>query len=156
MLWIILSILIILALVAWYLFRPVRGVHETGSTRAGRAARQQRLERRLVRTPEDMQLMGDVRGLTLKVPDRTKGCRAALENAEKTFLTHEAPPLPLPECDRRSCDCSYYAIPGRRTGQDRRTGEDRRESLRFDPDKTDRRTGRDRRRTGHDPWKGRA
>lgn len=155
MLWLILSVIVIAALVAWYLFRPYSGADTMSRSRTEEAARRERLGKRLVRTPEDMQLMGDVRGLTLKVPDRTKACREALENAEKTFLTHEAPPLPMPQCDRSSCNCSYYAIPGRRSGVDRRTGEDRRESLRFDPDKADRRTGTDRRRTGHDPWKGR-
>lgn len=155
MLWLILSVVVIAALVAWYLFRPYSGVDAKSRSRAEESARRERIGKRLVRTPEDMQLMGDVRGLTLKVPDRSKACREALENAEKTFLTHEAPPLPLPQCDRNSCNCSYYAIPGRRSGKDRRTGEDRREGLRFDPDNTDRRTGQDRRRTGQDPWKGR-
>lgn len=155
MLWLILTILAVAALLTWYLFRPYRGLDgQTG--RRAREARRQRLAQRLVRTPDDMQLMGDVRGLTLKVPNAKKACRAALESAETTFLTHEAPPLPLPNCDVRSCECSYYAIPGRRSGKDRRTGEDRRESLRFDPEGSDRRSGRDRRRTGQDPWKGRA
>lgn len=155
MLWLILSVVVIAALVIWYLFRPYSGADAMSRSRAEESARRERLGKRLVRTPEDMQLMGDVRGLTLKVPDRTKACREALENAEKTFLTQDAPPLPMPQCDRSPCNCSYYAIPGRRSGKDRRTGEDRRESLRFDPDKADRRTGTDRRRTGHDPWKGR-
>lgn len=155
MFWLILSLLVVVALLAWYFFRPYQGIHERTGRRE-REARRRRLEQRLVRTPDDMQLMGDVRGLTLKVPDRTKACRAALEIAEKTFLTHEAPPLPLAECDRRSCECSYYAIPGRRSGKDRRSGEDRRESLRFDTEKSDRRSGKDRRRQDQDPWKGRA
>lgn len=154
MLWLILSVLVVAALIVWYLFRPYQGVHDQRGRKA-EAARRQRLQQRLVRTPEDMELLGDVRGLTLKVPDRTKACRQALENVEKTYLTHEAPPLPMAGCDQRSCQCSYYAIPGRRSGKDRRTGEDRRESLRFDPDNTDRRSGKDRRRTGYDPWKAR-
>lgn len=155
MFWLILSIVVIIALVLWYLFRPYWGLDGQSGSRA-REARNRRLEQRLVRTPEDMQLMGDVRGLTLKIPDRTRACQFALELAEQTFATHDAPPLPMPKCDRRSCQCSYYAIPGRRTGKDRRSGHDRRETLRFDPDKTDRRSGKDRRRTGRDPWSGRA
>lgn len=103
-----------------------------------------------------MHEMGDVRGLTLKVPDRTKACAEALKNAEETYLTHDAPPLPLPGCDFNGCECSYYAIPGRRSGKDRRSGVDRRDSIRFDPDKPDRRSGKDRRRGGKDPWQGRA
>lgn len=154
MFWLILSVVAIIALLGWYLFRPHKMGGESAGARA--AARRKRLEHRLVRTPEDMAEMGDVRGLTLKVPDRTKACSAALRDAEKTFVTHEAPPLPLPGCDYSKCQCSYFAIPGRRSGKDRRSGEDRRESIRFDTDKADRRTGRDRRRSGHDPWKGRA
>lgn len=155
MVWIAVSIAVLAAVFVWYLFRPYQGV-ESHSSRRAQEARRKRLSQRLVRTPEDMQKMGDVRGLTLKVPDRSRACRPALENAETTFLTHEAPPLPMPGCDRRRCECSYYAIPGRRSGKDRRSGEDRRESVRFDPEAKDRRTGGDRRRGGRDPWKGRA
>lgn len=154
MVWLTLGVIAAVALLGWYLFRP----HPTaaGGTRAERAAREERLKLRLVRTPDDMAQMGDVRGLTLKVPDRTKACQAALQNADKTFLTYDAPPLPLQGCDQRKCECSYFAIPGRRSGKDRRSGEDRRQSIRFDTEKTDRRSGQDRRRGGKDPWRGRA
>lgn len=152
MFWVIVAIAAAVLLVGWYLFRPHR---VGGDSRREAAKRAERLKHRLVRTPDDMAEMGDVRGLTLKVPDRTKACRPALENADKTYLTFDAPPLPLPGCDYPRCECSYFAIPGRRSGKDRRSGVDRRESVRFD-DKPDRRSGQDRRRGGKDPWRGRA
>lgn len=153
MIWIIAAAIAAVAFLGWYLFRPHRGI---SPSRGQAAAHRARLQQRLVRTPEDMAEMGDVRGLTLKVPDRTKACAEALQNAEKTFVTHDAPPLPLPSCNYPKCECSYYAIPGRRSGGDRRSGVDRRDSIRFDPEAEDRRSGQDRRRSGKDPWRGRA
>lgn len=152
MTWILLGLLVAAGL-GWYLFRPlpVDKRHELAEKE-----RQERLKKRLVRTPSDMEGMGDVRGLTLTVPDLARACVAARRKNGETFLTYDAPPLPLPDCDTADCKCAYYAIPGRRSGKDRRSGVDRRKSVRFDPDKPDRRSGKDRRRGGTDPWSGRS
>lgn len=152
MTWIILGLLAA-AVVGWYLFRPVS---DERLRRSEAKARQQRLEQRLVRTPADMEGLGDVRGLTLRVPDLKKACARARQDNGTTFLTYDAPPIPLPGCDVAECDCAYFAVPGRRSGKDRRSGVERRTSVRFDPDKKDRRSGKDRRRGGTDPWSGRS
>ncbi len=48
-------------------------------------------------------------------------CRAALQLRKQAFLAGEAPPLPLPECDRKAaCHCEYSAHNDRRGGHDRR------------------------------------
>ena len=48
-------------------------------------------------------------------------CRAALKLRDHAFLSSEAPPLPLPECDRREgCHCEYSTHDDRRDGHDRR------------------------------------
>lgn len=48
-------------------------------------------------------------------------CRAALKLRDQAFLSGDAPPLPLPECDRREgCHCSYSNHDDRRGGNDRR------------------------------------
>lgn len=36
------------------------------------------------------------------------------------FLSKDAPPIPLPSCDRRSCGCRYVHHEDRRSGFDRR------------------------------------
>lgn len=152
--WLFVIVVLALAALGWYLFRPHRSAE--GDPRRDAREREERLRKRLVRTPADMEGMGDVRALVLTVPDRTKACAAARQAAGESYLTFDAPPLPLPGCNIENCHCSYYAVPGRRSGEDRRSGQDRRASVRFDPGKQDRRSGKDRRRGGTDPWKGRA
>ena len=67
-------------------------------------------------------------------------CEAAKRLADQRFLSSEAPPLPLPDCDRDQCDCRYEHHADRRTHEERRTpfptrggfgltiGDERRES----------------------------
>jgi len=71
-------------------------------------------------------------------------CGAAAELDEQRFLSEEAPPIPLPDCDQRDrCQCRYQHWDDRRqddrrsplqgmaaslrTSDDRRDGDDRRD-----------------------------
>lgn len=48
-------------------------------------------------------------------------CRAALKLRDQSFLSGEAPDLPLQECDRKDgCHCKFTTHNDRRTGRDRR------------------------------------
>jgi len=48
-------------------------------------------------------------------------CRAALGLRDQSFLSSEAPPLPLPECDRKNgCHCKYSTHNDRRGNRERR------------------------------------
>jgi hypothetical protein len=48
-------------------------------------------------------------------------CRAAMQLREHVFLAAAAPPLPLPDCDRRGdCLCEYSSHDDRRNGKERR------------------------------------
>ena len=47
-------------------------------------------------------------------------CRAAADLEGSRFLCAEAPKIPLPECDARSCGCRYVHYEDRRAGTDRR------------------------------------
>ena len=47
-------------------------------------------------------------------------CAAALALSDRRFLSNEAPPLPLPDCDSDSCGCRYAHHGDRRSGDDRR------------------------------------
>lgn len=152
--WLWLLLVVLLGGIGFYLFRP-QALGDIGSRRAENA-RQMRRAQGLIRTPDDLDGMGDVRALTLKVPQISKACNLARSRANQTFRVQDAPPLPFPECREARCECSYYAVSGHRSGKEQRSGEDRRESTRFEPDKTDRRKGRDRRRGSDNPWRGRA
>ena len=80
----------------------------------------------------------------LHVPKLECACDPARQNAGKAFAVGNAPNLPLRECTRADCTCSYERIAERRKGE-RRTSPDRRDAIRFET-KRDRRTGRDRRK----------
>jgi hypothetical protein len=47
-------------------------------------------------------------------------CDAARTLGDKRFLSAEAPPLPLPGCDRGRCECRYVHHEDRRVGDERR------------------------------------
>lgn len=48
-------------------------------------------------------------------------CRAAMQSRNQTFLAADAPPLPLPDCDRKGdCLCEYSSHDDRRSGEERR------------------------------------
>jgi hypothetical protein len=67
-------------------------------------------------------------------------CRGAREIAPLRFLYRSAPTLPLPECDRTECHCTYSHY------SDRRSGADRRSTLgALPPGMPERRSGFDRR-----------
>ncbi len=48
-------------------------------------------------------------------------CDAAKAATGQRFLAAEAPPLPLPDCDGRTCECYYKHHKDRRSGADRRS-----------------------------------
>ncbi len=47
-------------------------------------------------------------------------CAAAKALGKKRFLSHEAPPIPLPNCDSANCHCRYEHFEDRRSGDDER------------------------------------
>ena len=48
-------------------------------------------------------------------------CRAAMQIRNHAFLAAAAPPLPLPDCDRKGdCLCQYSSHDDRRSGKERR------------------------------------
>ncbi len=47
-------------------------------------------------------------------------CEAARELHDKRFLSAEAPPLPLKDCDAEACECRYEHHADRRKEEDRR------------------------------------
>ena len=75
-------------------------------------------------------------------------CEAILKLRGRTFPRNSAPTIPVPGCDRESCNCQLHQVTGRRRGP-RRLVPDRRDDVRFTED---RRTGKDR-RSGVDVWK---
>ncbi len=59
-------------------------------------------------------------GISIKF-DEKNACDAAKAIADKRFLSNEAPPLPLPDCDSSNCQCKYAHYDDRRFGDsDRR------------------------------------
>lgn len=53
------------------------------------------------------------------VPAAYGACPAALEIAGKRFLSSRIPKLPLPDCNKAQCNCSYRRHKDRRAGQRR-------------------------------------
>jgi hypothetical protein len=47
------------------------------------------------------------------------GCASARSISRQRFLANEAPRLPLLECDRANCNCSYVHFDDRRRGERR-------------------------------------
>lgn len=47
-------------------------------------------------------------------------CKAAEKMAGQTYLSMEAPTLPLDECTENKCNCKYIFLEDRRDGKDRR------------------------------------
>ena len=62
---------------------------------------------------------GKYHAVGIKFP--SYACDAAKALAGKRFLSTEAPPIPLPECDGRECECTFLHFKDRRTGKDRRS-----------------------------------
>jgi hypothetical protein len=61
---------------------------------------------------------------SISVVAKAGGCAAAKRCASERFLSHKAPKLPLPECDRPgSCACVYQHHTDRRDDP-RRTSDD--------------------------------
>lgn len=78
-------------------------------------------------------------------------CAAAKALAGERFLASEPPPLPLPDCDAKRCECNFKHYDDRRAGYDRRSP--------FNPNtgasgtgvySVERRQGKDRRKDGND------
>lgn len=53
------------------------------------------------------------------VPAAYGACAAVREIAGQRFLGNRVPKLPLPDCDRSKCECSYRRHKDRRAGQRR-------------------------------------
>ncbi|MDX1508625.1 MAG: hypothetical protein R3358_10120 [Woeseiaceae bacterium] len=127
----ILILLLLLAVLAgWYFLR--RG----GDSKPAPAARP---DRRV-----STNTSSKYHAVAIKFP--SYACDAAKSIAGKRFLSSEAPPIPLPDCDGRECECTFLHFKDRRTGKDRRSP--------FTPAgfgsgtgnfETERRAGRDRR-----------
>lgn len=76
-------------------------------------------------------LLGEQNGGDDKTPETSRyrcvlirveadcACRAALAVAGKKFLVDEIPPLPLPDCDKKNCFCSYELQEDRRSARRR-------------------------------------
>jgi hypothetical protein len=47
-------------------------------------------------------------------------CKAVAGHKGRRYLSAEAPKLPLPACDARSCQCRFVHFEDRRDGDDRR------------------------------------
>ena len=77
-----------------------------------------------------------------------EACEAIAKLRGHTYADARIPKIPVPGCDRESCDCQLHPVVGRRGGP-RRVTTDRRDDVRF---KDDRRNGDDR-REGVDAWK---
>lgn len=59
----------------------------------------------------------------VKVKPCTNACQAAVQTSQLTFLTNQAPRLPLNACDRiGECDCQFRHYADRRQQEDRRDG----------------------------------
>ena len=100
---------------------------------------------------QDWRANGQVWGISLEPPRRGSACSAVRRLEGHVYPIASAPKLPVPNCDRRNCHCTYFAYPERRKG-DRRGRENRRESVRFDGGTERRQAGNDRRRKS-DVWK---
>lgn len=72
-------------------------------------------------------------------------CPAAWKMQEQSFLSEEAPTLPLADCDQETCSCRYRHYSDRRDGQDRRNILGRTGGLLPHAGQNNCRTGRDRR-----------
>ena len=72
-------------------------------------------------------------------------CPAAWKIQDQSFLSTEAPNLPLAACDQVNCSCRYRHYNDRRDGEDRRTRWGRTGGLLPHSGQNDCRTGRDRR-----------
>ena len=74
-------------------------------------------------TRPDRRIAADTSGkfhaVGIKFP--SYACDAAKSLAGKRFLSKEAPPIPLPDCDGRDCECTFMHYPDRRSGKDRRS-----------------------------------
>ena len=71
-------------------------------------------------------------------------CDKARELSDQLYLTGEAPPLPLPECNQMNCNCHYLRFGDRRTLPERRIKVQKLTSI-FSGLGQDRRTNRGRR-----------
>lgn len=72
-------------------------------------------------------------------------CVAVMEIEGKRFLSADAPPLPLPECDQ-NCNCRYEHYDDRRQGDRRDSDVSNLSSINEKGEKKNRRLGGDRRR----------
>jgi hypothetical protein len=73
-------------------------------------------------------------------------CDAAKALADKRFLSHEAPDLPLAGCDRDKCTCRYIHHSDRRSNEERRLPFVTHKGFGFEIDE-ERRQSNDRRRS---------
>ena len=74
-------------------------------------------------------------------------CDAAKALGEKRFLSHEAPDLPLVDCDRDKCTCRYIHHSDRRSNEERRLPFMTHKGFGFEVDDERRKSRTDRRRS---------
>lgn len=72
-------------------------------------------------------------------------CPAAWKMQDQSFLSNDAPTLPLAACDQETCTCRYRHYDDRRDGEDRRNRLGRTGGLLPHSGQDDCRTGRERR-----------
>jgi hypothetical protein len=104
---------------------------------------------------DDSPATPQVQLLVLKESPRFSGvsvqphCRASSGLAGKKYPLQQAPELPVPGCDAKSCACRYIGLPERRHRAERRVQVDRRGALRME---MNRRLDRARRRIDKTSW----
>lgn len=102
----LLFVLIVVLAVAWWYFRQ-RAAGEAAARGAAGA------DRRLTHSSSEFH------AVAIKTP--AFACEAARKLEGVRILAAEAPKLPLPECDRESCECRFQHYDDRRSGRDRRS-----------------------------------
>jgi hypothetical protein len=85
------------------------------------------------------------------VVDDPSACRTARILAGQSFTLDRLPGLPLKDCTYGACRCRFEPVAERRSGDERREGRERREDIRFDAGQ-DRRTGKQRRKEDYYTW----
>ncbi len=73
--------------------------------------------------PEDRRLSStsSSRFHAVSIRPGSNACAAAKSMSGERFLSAEAPPIPLPQCDASRCDCRFQHHADRRSGKDRRS-----------------------------------
>ena len=104
-----LLMLVAVLLIAWWILRR-RGERQAATGKPSGA----RSDRRT-----SVGTSSKYHAVAIKFP--SYACDAAKSLAGKRYLSTEAPPIPLPDCDGRECECTFMHFKDRRSGKDRRS-----------------------------------